>query len=45
MGDRAEPIRKMLRIMAAVHQLPELVQRLRSLEKKSASSAAAGHQP
>jgi len=33
MGDRAEPIRKMLRIMAAVHQLPELVQRLRALEK------------
>jgi UDP-3-O-[3-hydroxymyristoyl] glucosamine N-acyltransferase len=39
MGDRAEPIRKMLRIMAAVHQLPELVQRLRALEKKSASGA------
>lgn len=35
MGDRAEPIRRMLRIMAAVHQLPELVQRLRALEKKS----------
>jgi UDP-3-O-[3-hydroxymyristoyl] glucosamine N-acyltransferase len=35
MGDRAEPMRRMLRIMAAVHQLPELVQRLRRLEKKS----------
>jgi UDP-3-O-[3-hydroxymyristoyl] glucosamine N-acyltransferase len=39
MGDRAEPIRKMLRIMAAVHQLPELVQRLRALEKKSSAAA------
>ena len=45
MGDRAEPIRKMLRIMAAVHQLPELVQRLRSLEKKSAAPAAPSSQP
>ena len=34
MGDRAEPMRRMLRIMAAVHQLPEFVQRLRALEKK-----------
>jgi UDP-3-O-[3-hydroxymyristoyl] glucosamine N-acyltransferase len=41
MGDRAEPIRRMLRIMAAVHQLPELVQRLRSLEKKSAATPEA----
>jgi len=40
MGDRAEPIRKMLRIMAAVHQLPEFVQRLRSLEKKSPQTPA-----
>ena len=39
MGDRAEPIRRMLRIMAAVHQLPELVQRLRALEKKSPPDA------
>ena len=39
MGDRAEPMRRMLRIMAAVHQLPEFVQRLRALEKQSASGA------
>ena len=35
MGDHAEPMRRMLRIMAALHQLPELVQRLRRLEKKT----------
>jgi UDP-3-O-[3-hydroxymyristoyl] glucosamine N-acyltransferase len=35
MGYHAEPIRRMLRIQAAMHQLPELVQRLRRLEKRS----------
>jgi hypothetical protein len=34
MGGHAEPIRRMLRILAAFHQLPELVQRLRQLEKR-----------
>lgn len=36
MGFHAEPMRKMLRILAVLHQLPELLQRVRRLEKKAA---------
>ncbi len=33
MGFHAEPLRKMLRILAVLHQLPDLLQRVRRLEK------------
>lgn len=34
MGFHAEPLRKMLRILAGLHQLPEIIRRVRELEKR-----------